>query len=138
MPERVGRVEFRLADTVPFKGSEATPRKHDAERVFVAETPVVTSADLSEVSVVVTDLGMPALHLRLCAEGGRRLAQFTVSNRGRLMAIVIGKRVLSVPRIVGRVERAVEVGGGLTMEEAQRMARDIRNELPATRCASAP
>jgi len=63
------------------------------------------------------DLG-PAVGIVFNRSGSRKLARLTEENVGKRLAIVIGGRVVSAPRIAGKIKKKMLLYGNFTREDA--------------------
>lgn len=98
----------------------------------VERASVITGADLQTADVQRDEFGRPAVGFELKVDAVRRFAEFTGSNIGRLMPIVIDRKIKSAPSINNQISRSGIVQGSFTAEEAQDLALTLRSgALPA-------
>lgn len=134
VPDVEARLEFRLADSVAFAGSESKPRLFEERRVFAATQPVVGTAEFRSVEASISETGMPVLNLELCPEAGVRLTRFTADHVGRQLMILAGNDVLSVAVITGAFGARVQVAGLGTVMKTMAFAQVMRTRLQQPAC----
>jgi preprotein translocase subunit SecD len=71
--------------------------------------------------------GRPQVLFVLKGDGPNKLAEHTSANVGKFMPIVLDKRVISSPQIEGAITGGQGVITGLTLEEARRLAIQLRS-----------
>ena len=127
-------IELRLARDTPAPGfiraSPAFASPEDPEVVYMAETAIVSDADMEHIDAdVVPGRGL-GLWLQLTPEGAARLSRLTRENIGERLAVLLDSELMITPVI------ASEVGGGtmhlthLPAEFAERMAARIAERWP--------
>lgn len=100
---------------------------------LVRNVSVVTGRDLRNARPSLDENGMPAVSFTLTQDGGRTFGQFTQSNIGRNLAIILDGRVESAPRINGRITDEGQIAGSFTQQEAQDLSLILRSgALPAS------
>ncbi len=87
---------------------------------------VLTGAGLREAAVNADQLGQYFVDFRLTEEGGQVFAEHTAANQGKFLTIVLDKEVISSPTISAVIEDAGTITGNFTLEEAQRLATQLR------------
>ena len=87
---------------------------------------VVTGAALRQAGVESTQLGQYYVNFQLTEEGGQAFAEHTRRNQGKFLTIVLDKQVISSPVISAVIEDAGTITGNFTLEEAQRLALQLR------------
>ena len=70
---------------------------------LLKKTPVVSGRDLRNARPSIDENNRPAVQFYLKADGATRFGQFTGSNLGRNLAIVLDERVVTAPVIEGRI-----------------------------------
>ena len=83
--------EFILKDGSPVS------LKKDPEMIIRQES--LESAEITQ-----SDIGQPLLSLRLKPEGAKKMADLTERAVGQTIAIVVGNKVISQPRVVERID----------------------------------
>src|SRR5204862_96023 len=74
----------------------------------------------------------PAVSFELNSEGARKFSDVTGANIGRYLAIVLDNRIISAPRIDGRIGAQGQIFGNFTTQSAQDLALVLRSgALPA-------
>lgn len=124
--------------TVP-EGKELLPsvRKfNDAqssdEWYLVNRVAAITGRDLKTARESTDDFGKPAVSFNLTADGAARFGRVTEENIGKFLAIVLDGKVVSAPRIDGRITDSGQIHGSFTHEQANDLALILRSgALPA-------
>ncbi len=87
---------------------------------------VLTGADLRQASSEATEYGEFLVSFALQPEAGDIFEAHTRENQGRFLTIVLDKEVISSPRISAVIQDAGTITGDFTLEEAQRLALQLR------------
>ena len=116
--------------------SEASSSQTGAEVWYILDrVPVVTGRDLrsATASRSTESPGNYQVNFNLSTEAARRFGPFTEANVGRLMAIVLDRRVQSAPVINSRIEDSGVIQGRFTQQSANDLALVLRaGALPAS------
>jgi preprotein translocase subunit SecD len=100
---------------------------------LVRKVPIVTGRDLRNARPSLDENNRPAVSFSLKPEGAVKFGNFTGSNIGRNLAIVLDKRVMSAPVIEGRITDEGRIAGNFTQQEANDLALTLRSgALPAS------
>ena len=89
-------------------------------------TTILTGAGLREAAVDTDQLGQYFVNFELTEEGGVIFGQHTAANQGRYLTIVLDKEVISSPVISAAISDRGTISGAFTLEEAQRLATQLR------------
>ena len=93
----------------------------------------VTGRDLRTARQSLDQNNRPAVSFTLNGDGARRFGQVTEQNIGRSLAIVLDDRVVTAPRIDGRITDQGQIFGSFTPQEASDLALVLRSgALPAS------
>jgi protein-export membrane protein SecD len=87
---------------------------------------VITGAGLRQVGVDTDSLGQFFVTFSLTEEGGQIFGDHTRQNQGRHLTIVLDKQVISSPVISAVIEDSGTITGDFTLEDAQRLATQLR------------
>lgn len=88
---------------------------------------VMTGADLKNVSVTTDRVGKYQVAFELNAEGAQIFKDFTSKNVGKILAIVLDKKVISAPRIDTAItEGRGVITGNFTYDTANNLAIQLR------------
>lgn len=88
---------------------------------------VMTGASLTSVGVTRDELGAYVIQFELDDEGSAIFAEHTTQNVGKYLAIVLDKRIISVPRIeTGITEGSGIITGNFTLESSNALAVQLR------------
>jgi preprotein translocase subunit SecD len=102
----------------------------------VQQVASVTGRDLKGAYASRDENGRPAVSFNLNADGSTRMGRTTEENIGKMLAIVLDKRIQSAPRINGRISDSGIITGGATgfaPQAAQDLALVLRSgALPAS------
>ncbi len=100
---------------------------------LVRKIPAVTGQDLRGAKPTIDENGRPAVSFSLKNTGARKFAKVTGENIGRSLAIVLDNRVMSAPRIDGRISDEGRISGSFTSQEVTDLSLTLRSgALPAT------
>lgn len=87
---------------------------------------VLTGAGLREAGVDSDQLGQFFVTFALTDEGGQIFGRHTAANQGKHLTIVLDKEVISSPVISATIDDRGTITGNFTLEEAQRLATQLR------------
>ena len=87
---------------------------------------VLTGALLADANVETDPARRFFVSFTLTEEGGRIFRSYTTNNVGQFLTIVLDKRVVSSPQIQAVINRQGTITGNFTLEEAQRLALQLR------------
>jgi preprotein translocase subunit SecD len=100
---------------------------------LLRKVPVITGRDLQNARTGVDQYNKPNIRFTLKTAGAVKFGEATGANIGRNLAIVLDNRVMSAPRIDGRISSDGEISGRFTQEEADRLSLTLRSgALPAS------
>lgn len=104
------------AQTQPAPGTE--------DKVW---TTIMTGDQLKSVSVTTDQLGKPVVQFELKPDGQKIFADFTSKNVGKYLAIVLDKKIISVPVIRSAItEGSGIIEGNFTVDTANALAVQLR------------
>ena len=102
----------------------------------VQQSAAVTGRDLKGAFPSRDENGRPAVSFNLNADGSQRFGRVTGENIGKMLAIVLDKKIQSAPRINGRITDSGQITGGaagFSPQAAQDLALVLRSgALPAS------
>ncbi len=120
------------ATVAPTAAVTATPGG-PTPTVAPTATPVkvwptlITGDQLSAVSVSVDELGSYQINFELEFEGAAKFAEYTKNNVGKILAIVLDKRIISAPGIQSAIpDGKGRITGAFTYDEANNLAIQMR------------
>lgn len=88
---------------------------------------VMTGADLKSVGVTTDQVGKVVVNFELTGEGKQIFADFTRNNVGKVLGIVLDKRVISTPRIDEPITEGTGIiSGNFTVDSANSLAVQLR------------
>lgn len=93
------------------------------ERVYHT---VLTGTALKSVSVGRSQVGEFYIPFELNSEGAKVFKEFTGSHIGKVLAIVLDKKVISTPVIQAEIENNGQITGAFTYEEAESLTIQLR------------
>jgi preprotein translocase subunit SecD len=100
---------------------------------LVHKVPVVSGRDLRTAKPSLDENNRPAVSFSLKPDGATKFGNFTGSNIGRYLAIVLDGRVVSAPVIEGKISDEGRIAGNFTQQEAQDLSLTLRSgALPAS------
>jgi preprotein translocase subunit SecD len=98
----------------------------------VRRVPIVTGRDLRNARPTLDENNRPAVSFSLNQDGARKFGQFTQTNIGRQLGIVLDNRIQSAPVIQSRIDDEGRITGNFTNQEAQDLSLKLRSgALPA-------
>ncbi len=99
---------------------------------LVRKVAAVSGQDLRGAKPTIDENNRPAVSFSLKNEGARKFAKITGDNIGRSLAIVLDNRVMSAPRIDGRISDEGRISGSFTSQEVADLSLTLRSgALPA-------
>ena len=142
-------LEFRLVEAGPgskedlmkqYNGTlpgdmEMLPGSGDESGVFyvVKKVAPVTGQDLRVARPGLDENNQPAVMFELKSAGATRFGKLSGENLGRYLAIILDNRVVSAPRLDGRITDSGRISGGFTPESANDLSLTLRSgALPAS------
>jgi len=88
---------------------------------------VMTGAMLDSVETSTDRLGKPVVGFKLTSEGSKIFADFTRTHQGKILAIVLDKKVISTPRIQEPIENGQGIiEGNFTLDKANALTVQLR------------
>jgi preprotein translocase subunit SecD len=105
----------------------------DTSYYLVRKVPAVTGQDLRSAKPTIDENNQPAVAFSLTNDGSRKFGKVTGDNVGRLLAIVLDRRVISAPRIEQRITSDGRIHGSFTTEQVNDLSLVLRTgALPAS------
>jgi preprotein translocase subunit SecD len=99
----------------------------------VRKVAPVTGQDLRVARPGLDENNQPAVHFELKSSGAQRFGKLSGENIGRYLAIVLDNRVVSAPRLEGRITDQGRISGGFSTEQANDLSLTLRSgALPAS------
>jgi preprotein translocase subunit SecD len=93
----------------------------------------VTGQDLRSAKPGLDENNAPAVLFELKSQGATKFGKLSGDNIGRYLAIVLDNRVVSAPRLEGRITDHGRISGGFTPETANDLSLTLRSgALPAS------
>ena len=100
---------------------------------LVRRVAPVTGRDLRNARPTIDEYNQPAISFSFNREGARKFGDFTGSNVGRNLAIILDDRVYSAPVIQERIADEGRITGTFSQAEASNLALTLRSgALPAS------
>jgi len=155
--QSTAQLELKLVESGPFPSQAAAAQNYggvipsnlevlpsverdvaSSEGTFyvVQQVASITGRDLKGAYPSRDESGHPAVSFNLNADGASRFGRVTGENIGKMLAIVLDKRIQSAPRINGRITDSGIITGGATgfaPQAAQDLALVLRSgALPAS------
>jgi preprotein translocase subunit SecD len=99
----------------------------------VKKVAPVTGQDLRVAKPGLDENNQPAVMFELKSSGATKFGKLSGENIGRYLAIILDNRVVSAPRLEGRITDSGRISGGFTSESANDLALTLRSgALPAS------
>jgi preprotein translocase subunit SecD len=93
----------------------------------------VTGQDLRVAKPGLDENNQPAVLFELKSAGAAKFGKLSGENLGRYLAIILDNRVVSAPRLEGRITDSGRISGGFTAESANDLSLTLRSgALPAS------
>lgn len=124
-------LQMRLvADASSEESEEMVVVGTGKETLPVLKKVLIDQKDLRSVRVSKDQLGHPQIEIRFTDEGKKRFADVTRDSIGKRLAIVIGGRLYSAPKIMTEISggRAM-ISGSFSEQEAKELADRITQSL---------
>ncbi len=100
---------------------------------IVRKIAPVTGQDLRSAKPGLDENNAPAVMFDLKSQGATKFGKLSGDNIGRYLAIVLDNRVVSAPRLEGRITDHGRISGGFTPESANDLSLTLRSgALPAS------
>ena|SRR3954469_1286726 len=100
---------------------------------IVKKVAPVNGQDLRVAKPGLDENNQPAVHFELKSAGAKNFGKLSGENIGRYLAIVLDNRVVSAPRLEGRITDQGRISGGFTAESANDLALTLKSgALPAS------
>ena len=142
-------LEFRLVEAGPGSKEDLTKQYNgalpsdlellpgsgtDAGAFYVVKKIApVTGQDLRVAKPGLDENNQPAVLFELKSQGATNFGKLSGENLGRYLAIILDNRVISAPRLEGRITDSGRISGGFTAESANDLALTLRSgALPAS------
>jgi preprotein translocase subunit SecD len=98
----------------------------------VKKVATVTGQDLRRAYPGLDENNQPAVHFELKSAGATKFGKLSGENIGRYLAIVLDNRIISAPRLDGRITDQGRISGGFTSQSANDLSLTLRSgALPA-------
>jgi preprotein translocase subunit SecD len=154
--QSTAQLELKLVDSGPFPSQAAAAQNYggavpsnlevlpsvekgtstEGTYYVVQQVASVSGRDLKGAYTSRDDNGRPAVSFNLNADGAQRMGRATEENIGKMLAIVLDKRIQSAPRINSRISDSGQItggAGGFSPQAAQDLALVLRSgALPAS------
>ena len=126
-PTKAATVAPTLAPTAA-SGATSTPAATPTATPAVTVYPTLVTGDqLNAVSVSTDELGKYQINFELKTDGATKFAEYTRNNVGKILAIVLDKRVISAPSIQSAIpDGKGRITGQFTYDEANNLAIQMR------------
>jgi preprotein translocase subunit SecD len=104
----------------------------DTSVYLVRKVAAVTGQDLRSAKPTIDENNQPAVAFSLTNDGARKFGKVTGDNVGKLLAIILDRRVISAPRIETRINGDGRIHGSFTTEQVNDLSLVLRTgALPA-------
>jgi preprotein translocase subunit SecD len=114
-------------------GSASASDQSSSSFFVVKKIATVTGKDLRVARPALDENNQPAVHFELKPVGAQNFGKLSGENIGRYLAIVLDNRVISAPRLEGRINDQGRISGGFSAETANDLALTLRSgALPAS------
>src|SRR5204863_6854698 len=107
----------------------------DAASTFyvVKKIAPATGQDLRVAKPGLDENNQPAVHFELKSAGAQKFGKLSGENLGRYLAIILDNKVVSAPKLEGRITDQGRISGGFSAESANDLSLTLRSgALPAS------
>ncbi|WP_395679189.1 SecDF P1 head subdomain-containing protein [Inquilinus sp.] len=120
-------IEFRLAESAPGPGLK--PIEKDGQTFYLQPKVIISTADIASAEQGFDPLwGQPTVSLVLNSAGRDRLAAFTETHVGKILAITVDGELLTAPVIQSTIPNGrLQITGVQSLTEAMDLARKLGN-----------
>jgi preprotein translocase subunit SecD len=123
------RLSIRAASVEPVEGWQVMQVEHCQTRctVWVSPTEAVTGSDIEQAQPETTRDGRTRIAVVFTDAGAHKIRDLSIAQRGKLVALVVGDRVIWAPTVNAEIaKKSVLMGNGqpngsLTEEEVERI-----------------
>jgi hypothetical protein len=99
----------------------------DNTKLILAEKPILTKEDISEVITGFNDMGFCVLNITLTPKGALILKNVSSKNIDKPLAIVVNKKIISAPIITSEIAGGkLEISGQFSLDEANKIAEPLK------------
>src|SRR3954464_3546886 len=100
---------------------------------IVKKVAPVNGQDLRVAKPGLDENNQPAVHFELKSAGAQKFGKLSGENLGRYLAIILDNKVVSAPKLEGRITDQGRISGGFTAESANDLSLTLRSgALPAS------
>jgi preprotein translocase subunit SecD len=150
---KTAQLEFRLVEAGPgskdellkqyngtlpgemeiLPGSAGSAADAGTTYYVVRKLAPVTGQDLRVAKPGLDENNQPAVHFELKSDGATKFGKLSGENIGRYLAIILDNKVVSAPKLEGRITDQGRISGGFTAESANDLSLTLRSgALPAS------
>ena len=115
------------ADTEVLATETTSEVDADGGHYLVQRRAQMNGRDIRSARPVLDENNRPAVGFTLNAEGGRRFGELTERNLGRILAVVLDGRIVSLARIENRITTDGRIYGNFTHQDAQNLSVILRS-----------
>ncbi len=125
--------------TVVRKSTYVFKDRISGKRIYVATTPDINVSYIEKVSSETDVNGLPALVMRMDAEGKEKLTAFTTRMKGKQAAIIVNNRLLMAPTITSPISGGrLSIRGGFTITEVNDLKNALQKEMDSVKQLQTP
>lgn len=122
-------VEFRAGGSSPKEGFTQMTVAGTGQTIYLAKDALLTNQDVKSAHAIARPLVGPQIEIVFTAEGAQKFARATEANLMKPLGILIDGKLISAPIVREKIANGkVLISGGLTKEEAQRIADGISGQ----------
>jgi preprotein translocase subunit SecD len=124
----------RVPDDMEMVSGSGTVGDTSTEFYMVRKVAAVTGRDLRSARPTIDENNRPAVGFTLTNEGSRKFGKVSGENIGKFLAIILDNRVVSAPRLEGRITTEGRISGGnFDSQSVADLSLTLRSgALPAT------
>ncbi|TWF32556.1 hypothetical protein FHW36_11583 [Chitinophaga polysaccharea] len=101
----------------------------DYSKTILANLPFLTKKDITSASARTDDDGQSVVDIKFSDTGKSKLKTITTTNTGKHIAVVIGKKVITMPVVREPVTGGgIQIAGGFTLKELTNIAKQLQQK----------
>jgi preprotein translocase subunit SecD len=120
-------LEFRLAEAEPAAHLLEATVVGTARKVYLHKEQGLTNNDIAEARVTLDQWMKPTIFIRLTEDGRNKMAELT-DHKGKLLAILVDGKVISISTIWSKVSSSESQFAVGTKAEAERIATGLNKK----------
>jgi hypothetical protein len=123
------KIEFRRGETQPGAGLAEMKTPDAPGKVYVVNESGISNADIADASVVQDANGKPAISIAFTPQGAEKMKKLSEQQIRKPLVIMVNGKVIAAPTVQdATISEKAQISGNFTQEEAERIAKGIREK----------